>query len=107
MYNLVVGSMHPSVICVEVSKLNDSLNSLVEVLGSPYVDEELTEFIENYARTDEILPSDKTIGFIVANSSKKAISFSFSEIPENLKETIRSHSESFKRLNYSVEIDIQ
>ncbi len=107
MYNLAIGSLHPSVICVEVSKLGDSLDSLVEVLESPYMDEELTEFIENYARTDEILPSDKTIGFIVANSSKKMISFSFSDVPENLNKSIRYHSESFKRLGYSVEIDIQ
>jgi hypothetical protein len=107
MFNLAVGSMHPSVICVEVSKFGDSLNSLQDVLESPYVDEELTEFIENYARTDEILPSDKTIGFVVANSSKKIISFSFSTVSEGIDRTIRSSAESFREKGYTVEIDTQ
>ncbi|MCW6169696.1 MAG: TA0956 family protein [Thermoplasmatales archaeon] len=107
MFNLAIGSMHPSVICVELSKFTDSLNSLKEVLGSPYPEEELTEFIETYARTDEILPSDKTVGFVIASSTKKIVSFSFSKLSEDLKKELDASSQSFEKIGYSVEIDTQ
>jgi hypothetical protein len=107
MFNLAIGSMHPSVICVELSRFTDSLNALKEVLESPYPEEELTEFIETYARTDEILPSDKTIGFVIASSTKKIVSFSFSKLPEDLKRELDASSQSFEAIGYAVEIDSQ
>ncbi len=106
MYNLSVGSIHPSVICVELSKLLPSLDSLADLLNSEYVEEGLPEFIENFSRTDEVLPTDKTIGFVVLNSTKKMVSFSFSLVEPETKEGLIRAGEKFRQIGYTVDLDL-
>ena len=79
MYNLKMSETHPSTICVLASKFEDSFNDLIEVLTSPLPVESLEEYIESYARTDEIMPEDKTIGFVIINKEKKVASLNFNE----------------------------
>lgn len=106
MYNITVGSVHPSVICVELPKLIPSLNFLNELLTTEYIEEGMREFIENFARTDEVMPTDKTLGFVVLNSNKKMVSFSFSSLDEDVKKDLRSVGDKFQKIGYSVDIDI-
>ena len=106
MYNLTVGSIHPSVICVEISNLVPSLDALADLLNSEYIEEELPEFIESYARTDEVMPTDKTLGFVVLNSNKKIISFSFSAVDPETKAGLTKASEKFKQIDYTVDLDL-
>lgn len=106
MYNLTVGAIHPSVICVELSNLLPSLNSLVDLLDSEYVEEGLPEFIEDFSRTDEVLPTDKTLGFVVLNSNKKVVSFSFSSVGKETKDGLVDAGEKFKRIGYKVDLDL-
>lgn len=106
MYNITVGSVHPSVICVELSKLIPSLNFLNDLLNSEYIEEGLPEFIENFSRTDEVMPSDKTLGFVVVNSNKKMISFSFSTLNEEAKKELRAAGERFRSIGYTIDLDI-
>lgn len=107
MYNITVGQYHPSTICVEIGKLADSLRDLKEVLESEYPQDSLAEYIEIYARTDEIMPSDRTLGFVVVNRDKKVISLSFSKIDSALKEEIQKIVEPYQKDNYNVELDLQ
>jgi len=79
MYNLKMSETHPSTICVLAEKFENSFNDLIEVLTSPLPVESLEEFIEGYARTDEIMPEDKTIGFVIINKEKKVASLNFNE----------------------------
>ncbi|MCL4336830.1 MAG: TA0956 family protein [Candidatus Thermoplasmatota archaeon] len=106
MYNLSLGSIHPSVICVELPNLIPSLDSLVDLLGSAYIEEGLPEFIENFSRTDEVLPTDKTVGFVVLNSNKKIVSFSFSAVETHTKNGLISAGEKFRQIGYSVDLDL-
>lgn len=106
MYNVTVGSIHPSVICVEISNLLPSLESLRELLTSEYIEEGLQEFIENFARTDEVMPTDKTVGFVVVNSNKKVISLSFSSINDEIRDGLKSASATFNEIGYRSELDL-
>lgn len=106
MYNITVGSIHPSVICVELSKLIPSLNYLSDLLDSEYVEEGMQEFIENFARTDEVLPTDKTLGFVVVNSNRKMVSFSFSSVDQETKGELMKAGEKFQGIGYQTDIDI-
>lgn len=106
MYNLSVGSIHPSVICVDLSNLLPSLDYLVDLLGTEYVEEGLPEFIENFSRTDEVMPTDKTIGFVVLNSNKKVVSFSFSGVEPGMKDGLIGAGEKFKQIGYNVDLDL-
>ncbi len=106
MYNVTVGAIHPSVICVELSNLIPSLESLSELLNTDYIEEGIREFIEEFARTDEVMPTDKTLGFVVVNSNKKMISLSFSNIDNGLKESLTSVADKFREIGYSTELDI-
>lgn len=106
MYNLTVGSIHPSVICVEISNLLPSLDALVTLMESEYIEEELPEFIESYARTDEVLPTDKTLGFVVLNSNKKIVSLSFSKVETETREGLVKAGEKFRQINYKVDFDL-
>ena len=103
---MVVGEQHPSTICVELSKLPDSLISLLDLMTSSYMDEELMEFIESYARKEEVMPDDRTVGFVVANASKKAISISMNKISPELHRRIEEISESFREKDFTVELDL-
>ncbi len=106
MYNVTVGAIHPSVICVELSNLIPSLESLSQLLGTEYIEDGIREFIEEFARTDEVMPTDKTLGFVVVNSNKKLISLSFSNIDNELKENLASVADKFKEIGYSAELDL-
>lgn len=107
MYNITVGEYHPSTICVEMGNLVDSLRDLKEVVESEYPQESLAEFIELYARTDEILPTDRTLGFVVVNRDKKIVSLSFSHLESSIKDEVLKITQPFKDGGYEVDIDIQ
>lgn len=106
MYNVTVGAIHPSVICVEISNLIPSLDYLRDLLTTEYIEEGMKEFIENFARTDEVMPTDRTLGFVVLNSNKKMISLSFSSVGDELRNKLVSAGEKFKEIGYQSEIDI-
>ena len=106
MYNVVLGEIHPSTICVDISKLPDSFRDLLEVLISDYPAESMAEFIETYARTDTVMPDDKTLGFVVVNNNKKAVALSFSTIPNGISEKILDICSKYREKNFEVEVDI-
>ena len=107
MYNMTLSEGHPSTICVEMSRFNDSLNFLFEMLGSEYVTEYMDDFIRDFARTDEIMPEDKTLGFVVVNMNKKRMTLAFNRISDELKQFIREKITAFRSLGYDVELDIE
>jgi hypothetical protein len=103
MYNLKMSETHPSTICVLASRFKDSFKDLIEVLTSPLPDESLEEYIEEYARTDEIMPEDKTIGFVIINKDKKVASLNFNEKSVNDSE-IQEILEKYKDMGYKTEL---
>lgn len=107
MYNITVGDRHPAVICVDLSNVNQSLRALSEVLSSEYVEEGLQEFIEEFSRTDEVMPEDKTVGFVVVNSTKRVLSLSFASIPEDLANSLKNDADFFRKIGYDVQLDIE
>ncbi len=106
MYNVTVGNIHPSVICVELSKLIPSLDFLRDLLTTEYIEEGMPEFIENFARTDEVMPTDKTLGFVVINSNKKMISLSFSNLEQKVRNELAEVAEKFKEIGYVADLDL-
>ena len=106
MYNVVLGDIHPSTICVDLEKLPDSFRDLLEVLISDYPAESMAEFIESYARTDTVMPEDKTLGFVVVNNNKRAVALSFSTLPAGLRKRIEDICEMYRKKSFEVEIDI-
>jgi hypothetical protein len=98
---------HPSTICVELPKLIDSINALSDMLGSEYMGEYLADFITDYARSDEIMPDDKTVGFVVLNTAKKKVALAFNDIDKELKEKIQVSGKTFENKGYSVEYDLE
>lgn len=106
MYNITVGTIHPSVICVELSKLIPSLVSLKELLTSEYLEESLPEFIEEFSRTDEVMPTDKTLGFVVVNSNKKVISLSFSNVEVPVRSELETMADKYREIGYNTELDL-
>ncbi|WMT45003.1 MAG: TA0956 family protein [Cuniculiplasma divulgatum] len=107
MYNITVGDRHPAVICVDLSNVRQSLLALADVLSSDYVEEGLQEFIEEFSRTDEVMPEDKTVGFVVVNSTKRVLSLSFASIPEDLAHNLKADADSFRKIGYDVQLDIE
>ncbi len=105
MYNIKMKEKHPSTICVLLSKFEDSLKSMIDVVTSPLVDESLEEFIEEYARTDEIMPEDKTIGFIIINKDKKVISITFTQNMGINKKNVEDIIKKYEELGYKAEIE--
>lgn len=105
MYNLKMSETHPSTICVLLESFNDSLNDMLDVITSPLPDESLEEYIEQYARTDEIMPDDKTIGFVIINKDKKVISLTFSDVSELKKDEVNNIIDKYKKLGYKTEIE--
>lgn len=103
MYNLKMSETHPSTICVLASRFKDSFKDLIEVLTSPLPDESLEEYIEDYARTDEIMPEDKTIGFVIINKEKKVASLNFNEKSADDTE-IQEILEKYKEMGYRTEL---
>ena len=103
MYNLKMSETHPSTICVLASRFKDSFKDLIEVLTSPLPDESLEEYIEEYARTDEIMPEDKTIGFVIINKDKKVASLNFNEKSADDSE-IQEILEKYKEMGYKTEL---
>ncbi len=103
MYNLKMSETHPSTICVLASRFKDSFKDLIEVLTSPLPDESLEEYIEEYARTDEIMPEDKTIGFVIINKDKKVASLNFNEKSVDDSE-IQEILEKYKDMGYKTEL---
>ncbi len=105
MYNLKLKDIHPSTICVLLSKFEDSFNALLDVITSPLPEESLEEFIENYARTDEIMPEDKTVGFIIINKSKKVISLSFTQNLGISKTNVNKIVEKYNKIGFKTEVE--
>lgn len=106
MFNITMGEYHPSTICVEMSKLQDSLSGLIEVAKSEYPEESMAEYIEEYARSDEIMPTDRTLGFVVLNKAKKVVSLSFSEMDESTRNGIDPVLESYRESGFQVDLDL-
>ena len=106
MYNVVLGDIHPSTICVDIAKLPDSFRDLLEVLIADYPSESMAEFIESYARTDTVMPDDKTLGFVVVNNNKKAVALSFSTLPIEIRDKIMDICTMYRKKSFEVEIDI-
>jgi hypothetical protein len=104
MYNLKMSETHPSTICVLASRFEDSFKGLIEVLTSPLPVESLEEFIEEYARTDEIMPEDKTIGFVIINKEKKVASLNFNERSLNNAE-IETTLQKYRDLGFKTELE--
>lgn len=107
MYNITVGGMHPSTICVEMKKFSASLRGgLLDVLTSEYPEESMSEFIQNFARTDEVMPEDRTLGFVVANRDRKVVALSFSHLPDEVMREVESIAGRFRDSGFQVEIDV-
>ena len=106
MYNITVQGYHPSTICVVIDSLPASLEHFKDVINSPLIQDSMNEFIEEFARADEIMPSDRTLGFVIINSNKKVISFSFSEIPGQIMNACEKPLADLKNAGYEVEIDV-
>ncbi|WP_337860063.1 TA0956 family protein [Ferroplasma sp.] len=105
MYNLKMSETHPSTICVLADRFEDSFRDLIEVLTSPLPVESLEEYIEEYARTDEIMPEDKTIGFVIINKEKKVASLNFNEKTYD-DEEIQKILQKYKELGFKTEIEL-
>ncbi len=105
MYNVTMEGSHPSTICIEISKLPNSLKSLTDMIGSEYMDEMMSEFIKEFARTDEIMPEDRTLGFVVFNGPKKQVSIAFSRISDSLKKELRESGKKIESTGFKVEYD--
>ena len=106
MYNIVLGEFHPSTICVERSKFNDSLKDIISLTDVETSSESLQEYISNYARTDEIKPDDKTIGFVVFNLQKKVLSVSLASLDSQENMVISSLKDQIQKIGFKVELDL-
>ncbi|MHB1493308.1 MAG: TA0956 family protein [Thermoplasmataceae archaeon] len=106
MYNISVKGYHPSTICVIIDSLPDSLASVIDVIQSPLIQDSMGEFIQDFARTDEIMPSDRTLGFVVINSDRKVVSFSFSELRKSIFDKCEKTLDDFRKKGFTVEIDV-
>ncbi|MCL4342139.1 MAG: TA0956 family protein [Candidatus Thermoplasmatota archaeon] len=107
MFNITIGGIHPSIVCIDIKKIGESCDSLIETLNSGYPEEGLKEFIESFARTDEIMPKDKTLGFVVVNSDRKYISLSFANLSNEHFDLISKKAEAFRKAGFTVEEDLQ
>lgn len=106
MFNITMGEYHPSTICVEMTKLDDSLRGLIDVANSDYPEESMAEYIEEYARSDEIQPTDRTLGFVVLNREKKVVSLSFSEMQSEIREGVENALDEFKKNGFQIDLDL-
>ncbi|MGC8515019.1 MAG: TA0956 family protein [Thermoplasmata archaeon] len=105
MYNVVLGDFHPSTICVERSRFPGSLNALLSLTNPEYAEESLKEYIEEYARTDEIMPEDKTVGFVVFNLQKRIVSVSLSSINASEDAALKKLREKLEGIGFVFELD--
>ncbi len=106
MYNLTLEGSHPSTICVELVRLVDSMKTLADLIGSEFMDEMLQEFISEFARTDEIMPDDRTIGFVVISVPKKQVSIAFNHLEKSLENELKVISKRFELKGFNVEFDL-
>lgn len=106
MYNLTMEGSHPSTICVELNNLPNSMKALQGMVDSEYMDEMLQEFITEYARTDEIMPDDRTVGFVVVNIPKKQISLAFNHLEKSTENELREISRTMEEKGFKVEFDL-
>ncbi|KAA8923191.1 TA0956 family protein [Thermoplasma sp.] len=105
MYNISMAGSHPTTICVVMEKFLESFSELYEIVDEDDPDI-MMDFISKFARTDEIMPDDKTVGFVVINADKRLMSVSFSDIDENMKRVIKATAEKFKNKGFKVETDL-
>lgn len=105
MYNIVLGEFHPSTICVDRPRFEDSLSGLESLFDPEFASESLKDYIETYARTDEIMPEDKTIGFVVFNLQKKVLSISMSKISAEERVFLANITDRFKQAGFNCDLD--
>nr|2JMK_A Chain A, Hypothetical protein Ta0956 [Thermoplasma acidophilum] len=105
MYNISMAGSHPTTICVVMDRFLESFSELYDIIDENDTDV-MMDFISRFARTDEIMPEDKTVGFVVVNADKKLMSVSFSDIDENMKKVIKATAEKFKNKGFKVETDM-
>ncbi len=105
-FNISVPQRHPASICVESSRLLESLSGIQVIFDPVGQEESLMEFITEFSRKEEVKPSDRTIGFVVVNLEKKKIAISLSNIPEADKNGIQNAAEKFRALGIETEVDV-
>ena len=105
MYNIILENYHPSTICVELSRVPESLEYIAQFIDSPHILEEIPEFIEKFARKDEIMPTDRTVGFMVLHQPKRNMAISLGKVGQDAKERIKKSADLFRSINFSVELD--
>lgn len=106
MYNIVMGGQHPSTICVEKSRAYSSLKNLKEVVKTGFMKDALMEFIGEFARTQEIMPDDKTVGFVILNSDKQVLSISVSQNDAELIKALKTISAEYREMGFTVDLDM-
>lgn len=106
MYNIVMGEFHPSTICVDRTRFADSLSGLKDLfVPEEFATEALRDYIEAYARTDEVMPEDKTIGFVVFNLQKRIVSVSLNDIKELEKKSFDELTAKLAESGFKCELD--
>ncbi len=105
MYNIILENYHPSTICVELSRVPESLEYISQVIDSPHLLEEIPEFIEKFARKDQIMPSDRTVGFLVLHQPKKNMAISLGKVEQETKDRIKKSADLFRNIKFNVELD--
>lgn len=106
MYNIIMGEFHPSMICVDRGRFIESLSNLDSLFVSEFADEALRDYIESYARTDEVMPEDKTIGFVVFNLQKKVVSISMNTVSDSERKRIQDLTNEFGHSGFKCELDL-
>lgn len=105
-YNISVPQRHPSSICVELSRLVESLKGVSGLFSTVAQDEALMEFIGDFSRTDEIKPEDRTIGFVVVNVEKRKIAISISDPSGRLAPDVNAAAGRLRALGIETEVDL-
>ncbi len=105
-YNISIPDMHPSTICVEISRLKDSALAASALFQSDYLNDTLEEFISQYSRTEPVTPDDHTIGFVIVNVRKRVISMSLSHTDSSLRAEINDVALKLEGQNIKVELDL-
>ena len=107
MYNISLDGFHPSTICVELPNLLPSLQDASELLLTEYPEESVTDFIKKFARTTDIMPDDRTVGFVIINKKSNMISISATRIPQAIREAITEIFSGYSKVGINTEIDIE
>ncbi|MGP6293477.1 TA0956 family protein [Caldiplasma sukawensis] len=105
MFNITGMDSHPSTLCVEEKNFFESISFFSDI-DLNYADEYLGDFIEKFARKDEIMPEDKTVGFVVINLPKKTTILAFQKkYAENFN--VKKAAQEMEKKGFRVELEIE